>query len=96
VLEQYFIALFGGRTPGLARSALPDAPVQPQRDGAAPAGPPLAAGPKRSSEWDPCPCGKWGVARSDRHGCVALCKELFPQLDQELDAWEAEHRWLYR
>jgi len=27
---------------------------------------------------------------------VALCKELFPQLDRELDAWEAEHGWLYR
>jgi len=25
-----------------------------------------------------------------------MCKELFPQLDQELDAWEAEHGWLYR
>ena len=37
-----------------------------------------------------------GVARYDRHGCVAMCKELFPQLDRELDAWEAEHGWLYR
>jgi len=25
-----------------------------------------------------------------------MCKELFPQLDQQLDAWEAEHGWLYR
>ena len=38
----------------------------------------------------------WGVARDDRHGCVAMVKELFPQLDRELDAWEAEHGWLYR
>jgi hypothetical protein len=49
-----------------------------------------------SSEWDPCPCGRWGVVRADRHGCVAQVKELFPQLDRELDAWEAEHGWLYR
>jgi hypothetical protein len=96
VLEQYFIALFGGRTPGGGGAARPAAPGPPPRAGAAPAGPPLAAGPNRSSEWDPCPCGKWGVARSDRHGCVALCKELLPQLDQELDAWDAEHGWLYR
>ena len=53
-------------------------------------------GANGSSEWDPCPCRQWGVARYDRHGCVALCKELFPQLDRELDAWEAEHGWLYR
>jgi hypothetical protein len=49
-----------------------------------------------SSEWDPCPCGRWGVVRADRHGCVALVKELFAELDRELDAWEAEHGWLYR
>ena len=23
---------------------------------------PGAAGPEESSEWDPCPCGRWGVA----------------------------------
>jgi hypothetical protein len=55
-----------------------------------------AAGPNGSSEYDPCPCRRWGVVRADRHGCVALVTELFPQLDQELDAWEAEHGWLYR
>lgn len=37
-----------------------------------------------------------GVARGDHHGCVALLKELFPQLDQELDAWEAAYSRLYR
>ena len=37
-----------------------------------------------------------GVARGDRHGCAALVKELFPQLDQELDQWEAAYGWLYR
>ena len=63
---------------------------------AAPTDTPVAAGPNESSEWDPCPCKQWGVCRTDRHGCVAICKELFPQLDQELDAWEAEHGWLYR
>jgi hypothetical protein len=66
----------------------------------APADPPVAAEPDESSdessEWDPCPCGTWGVCLADRHGCVAMCKELFRQLDQELDAWEAEHGWLYR
>jgi hypothetical protein len=118
MLELYFTALYGlGRTAGLARSALPDAPVQPQREdrntdrdrrsqepapptctaeAAAPAGPPVAAAPSGSPGWDPCPCGWWGVARGDRHGCVALVKELFPQLDQELDAWEAAYGWLYR
>jgi hypothetical protein len=65
-------------------------------EAAAPAGPPVAAGPNGSSEWDPCPCRHRGVARGDRHGCVALVKELFPQLDRELDAWEAEYSWLYR
>jgi hypothetical protein len=58
--------------------------------------PPGAAGPSESSDWDPCPCRQWGVARADRHGCVALVKELFPQLDRELDAWEAAYGWLYR
>jgi hypothetical protein len=57
---------------------------------------PGAARPDESSDWDPCPCGRWGVARADRHGCVALVKELFPQLDWELDAWEAAFGWLYR
>jgi hypothetical protein len=37
-----------------------------------------------------------GVVRADHHGCVALVRELVPRLDQELDAWEAEHGWLYR
>jgi hypothetical protein len=57
---------------------------------------PGAAGPDESPEWDPCPCGRWGVARADRHGCVAQVTELFPQLDQELDAWEAAYGSLYR
>jgi hypothetical protein len=65
-------------------------------EAAAPADPPVAAGPNGSSKWDPCPCRHRGVARGDRHGCVALCKELFPQLDRELDTWEAEYSWLYR
>jgi hypothetical protein len=57
---------------------------------------PGAARPDESSDWDPCPCGRWGVARADRHGCVALVRELFPQLERELDAWEAAYGWLYR
>jgi hypothetical protein len=117
MLEHYFVALFRlGQAHGLAHSALPNAPVRPQREdrssdrnrgkspaspsgtveAAAPAGPPAPAGPDGSAGWDPCPCGQWGVCREDRHGCLALCKELFPQLDRELDAWEAEHGWLYR
>jgi len=27
---------------------------------------------------------------------VALVRERFPQLDQELDAWEAQYGWLDR
>ena len=117
MLRHYFAALLSlGQPPGLAHSALPNAPVQPRREGrkadrdrrsqeraspaatveAAPADPPVAAGPNGSSEWDPCPCLQWGVVRRDRHGCVAMVMELFPELDRELDAWEAEHGWLYR
>jgi hypothetical protein len=62
----------------------------------APADAPVAAGSNGSSTWDPCPCRQWGVCREDRHGCVAQVKELFPDLDQELDAWETAHDWLYR
>jgi hypothetical protein len=107
MLERYLAALLSlGQPPDLAHSAVPDAPVRPEREGRrhgrnrrtpvppppnlsralAPAGAPVAAGPNGSSEWDPCPCRQWGVARSDRHGWVARCKELSPQLDQELDA----------
>ena len=96
MFEHYLAALLSlrhGRD--LAFSALPDAPAQPHRpDGTAE--PAVAAAPGEPSEWDPCPCGRWGVVRADHHGCVALVRELFPQLDQELDAWEAEHGWLYR
>jgi hypothetical protein len=109
MLEYYFAALFSlGDARDLARSALPDAPIRPDgrrspepaaptdgAEAAAPADPP-AAGRDVPWEWDPCPCGQWGVAREDRHGCVALVKELFSELDRELDAWEAEHGWLYR
>jgi hypothetical protein len=117
MLEHYFAALCSlGQTPDLAHSALPDAPVQPERpqrrpgrnrrkpappppslsQALAPAETPIAAGPNQSTTWDPCPCRQWGVARADRHGCLAMCRELFPELDQALDAWEAEHGSLYR
>ena len=46
--------------------------------------------------WQPCSCLQRGIARGHRPGCEVLVKELFPQLDRELDAWEAEHGWLYR
>jgi hypothetical protein len=80
------------------RDHRPGEPASPTgaAEEAAPADPPIAAGPNGSSEWDPCPCRDWGVVRADRHGCVALAKELFPQLDRELDAWESAHGWLYR
>lgn len=96
MFEHYLAALLSlGHGRALALSALPDAPAQPHRpDG--PAEPAVAAAPGEPSEWDPCPCGRWGVVRTDHHGRVALVRELFPQLDQELDAWEAEHGWLYR
>ena len=81
-----------GRTGPSQPPVSPASTVQP----ATPVDPPLPAGPNGSTEWDPCPCRQWGVCRADRHGCVAMFKELFPQLDQELDAWEAEHGWLYR
>jgi hypothetical protein len=44
---------------------------------------------------DPCPCRQWGITRADRHGCAAQVIERFPELDAELDAWEANHGWLY-
>jgi len=114
MLEHYFAALCSlGRTPDLAHSALPDAPVRLERrerrphrkpaapspnlsQAPAPAETPVAAGPNESTSWEPCPCRQWGVARADRHGCVAMCRELFPEVDQALDAWEAENGWLYR
>lgn len=119
MLKHILAALLGlGQPPEPTRSAPPDVPVQPRRDGrttgpnrqdlepasaagsveaAATVDPAVAELPDAASEeWDPCPCGQWGVCRADRHGCVAMCKELFPQLDQDLDAWEAEHGWLYR
>ena len=80
----------------MVRSAIPSLPSREGWQEVRPRSLRPVAGPNESSEWDPCPCGKWGVCRADRHGCVAMCKELFPQLDQELDAWEAEHGWLYR
>ena len=116
MFEYYVVALRSLRqTPDLAHSALPDAPVRPERpsrrlgrlrrrpalppenlrQALTPDATPLAAGPNESTTWDPCPCRQWGVARTDHHGCVAMCRELFAQLDQELDAWEAEHGWLY-
>jgi hypothetical protein len=91
MLEHYLAILFGlGKARGPACSARPEPPVTPQPD------PSVAAGQNESPEWDPCPCRQWGVARSDRHGCVALCKELFPELDRELGTWAAEYGWLYR
>jgi hypothetical protein len=66
MFEHYFAVLVSlGQTRGLPHPALPDGPVQPEREG-------RKTDPNRRS------------------------KELFPQLDQQLDAWEAEHGWLYR
>jgi hypothetical protein len=79
---EYYAWFNRGLTGDLAHSSLPDAPDAEASDEACP--------------WDPCPCQQWGVCRADRHGCVAMVKELFAELDQELDAWEAAHGWLYR
>jgi hypothetical protein len=92
MLDHYFVALM---SLGRNRQRQDPAPPVSTAEAASPADPP-AAGANGSTEWDPCPCRQWGVDRADRHGCAALVKELFPQLDQELDAWEAEHGWLYR
>jgi hypothetical protein len=101
MFEQYLAALLGLRQArDLAPSALPDAPVQPDREDrnaeAAPALRPVVARPRRPSELAPCPCSRWGITRGDHHGCLALVRELFPQLDRELDAWEDDYGWLYR
>jgi hypothetical protein len=60
--------------------------------------PPGSPAPARQdgSWWVRCPCGKWGLSREDRGPWLALCRHLFPGLDQELDAWESAHGWLYR
>ena len=84
MFEHYLAALLGlGQEKDLAYPALPDAPVLRDRG-------------DRKAGWQPCACLQWGVARGHRPGCEVLVKELFPQLDRELDAWEAEHGWLYR
>jgi hypothetical protein len=62
---------------------------------AAPAHPPIAGGPNRFWQSAPCPCRRPGITRGDHHGCLALVTELFPQLDQDLDTWDANHGWLY-
>ena len=38
---------------------------------------------------------QWGITRADHHGCAAQVTERFPELDAELDAWEANQGWLY-
>lgn len=55
----------------------------------------VAAGSGELVAWVPCPCPYPGVARQDRHGCVARLKETFRDVDEELDAWEAGNGWLY-
>jgi hypothetical protein len=100
MFEHYLAALLSLRQmKDLAHSALPHAPVRPDREDrdaeAAPAHRPVAAGLNGSSQLDPCPCRQWGITRADRHGCAAQVIERFPELDAELDAWEANHGWLY-
>jgi hypothetical protein len=97
MFEHYLAALLSLRRGwgDLAYSALPDAPVQPVPEDPT-AEPAVVAGPTGSSEWDPCPCRRWGVVRADLHGCVALVRELFPEVERELDAWDAAYGRLYR
>ena len=101
IFEQYLAALRGLRQArDLAHSALPAAPVQPDREDpnaeAAPAHHPAVVRLRGPSELAPCPCRRWGITRGDHHGCLALVTELFPQLDRELDACEDDYGWLYR
>jgi hypothetical protein len=55
----------------------------------------VASGSDEAVALIPCPCPHMGVSRQDRHGCVARMKEIFQDLDKELDAWEAANGWLY-
>lgn len=118
MLNDYLAALIAQwHNRGLARSALPDAPVQPdlerrnadqdQRtqvplratdrvEAQVRSGWPEHARPDRSSWSVSCPCGDWRSSSADRDGVLALCRHLFPQLDQQLDVWEQAHGWLYR
>jgi hypothetical protein len=85
------------RRRGRARRTQPSSPADhSQAPASAPADALLAAGSNGPATWDPCPCRQWGVCHEGRHGCPALVKELFPDLDRELDAWEIAHGWLYR
>jgi hypothetical protein len=43
-----------------------------------------------------CPCGDWRSTRAHDDAVLDLCRHLFPQLDEQLDAWERSHGWLYR
>jgi hypothetical protein len=85
MLNHYLAALVAqwqGR--GLARSDQSDRKRRP-------------TDPNRPDDWlVRCPCGQWGLPRDqEADAWLAICQHLFPQLDQDLDAWEHAHSWLY-
>jgi hypothetical protein len=114
MLNDYLAALIAHRHyHGLARSALPDAPVRPDPnrrgtdpDHRAQVPPPAtdrveadvpcgSTGHARpGGAVVTCPCGAWQSAADDV--VLDLCRHLFPDLDEQLDAWERTHGWLYR
>jgi hypothetical protein len=118
MFDHYMAAMFSlSHARDVARSALPDAPVEPypgrrhtdkdrrsqvplQRtdgvDAQAPLASPNLTRSGSSSGRVACPCGEWGVPGDERDGWLSLCRHLYPQLDQELNAWEQANGWLYR
>jgi hypothetical protein len=116
MLNDYVAALIAHwHSRGLARLALPDAPVRPDPkhrgtdhddrpqvpprrtdrvEPDVPSGWPVHARPGGSLVI--CPCGDWQSTRADDDAVVDLCRHLFPDLDEQLDAWERIHGWLYR
>lgn len=97
MISDYVVALLAVQgTRSLARSALPDAPVQPHLDRGKIDQDPPARVPHPPADRLACPCGRWEASGDDRDARLALCRHLFPQLDQELDVWEHAHGRLYR
>jgi hypothetical protein len=116
MLNDYVAALIAHwHSRGLARSALPDAPVRPDpkhrgtdqddrpqvpprgTDRVEPDGPSDSTGNARpGGSLVICPCGGWQSTSADDDAVLDLCRHLFPHLDEQLDAWERTHGWLYR
>jgi hypothetical protein len=74
----------------------PPAADHSQVPASVPAEVPIAVGSNGSSTWDPGPAGNGGSVARTAMAAWPLVKELFPELDQDLNAWETTHGWLYR